>query len=133
MSSVQYEKKIACPVYDELGNERRHEVADEAVASEGLVAYGSGASPVPAGSGDMKRTGEMVTAAASPDNRHHVEEMVAEDDRVVVRVGHRPGRRGQSYRPEWGTASCARDVTPRRVLFVGLFGLSLVGGEALGA
>jgi predicted ester cyclase len=70
-------------IYDELWNERRLEVADE-VITEGSTNYDTGLLPMPFGPEEMKGTVRMVTAAF-PDNRHEVEEIIAGDDRVVLR------------------------------------------------
>jgi steroid delta-isomerase-like uncharacterized protein len=70
-------------IYDELWNERRLEVADDLIA-EDATNYDTGLLPMPFGPEEMKGTIRMVTAAF-PDNRHEVEEVIAEGDRVVLR------------------------------------------------
>jgi steroid delta-isomerase-like uncharacterized protein len=70
-------------IYDELWNERKLEVADEIIA-EGGTNYDTGLLPMPFGPEEMKGTVLMVTAAF-PDNRHEVEDVVALDDKVVLR------------------------------------------------
>jgi steroid delta-isomerase-like uncharacterized protein len=82
MSTTENEKVIR-RIYDELWNERKLEVAGELVA-DGGTNYDTGLVPMPFGPEEMKGTVRMVTAAF-PDNRHEVEEVIAEDDRVVLR------------------------------------------------
>ena len=83
--SLEENKKIVRRIYDELWNERKLEVADEVIAAEGYVNYDTGLTSVPAGPEHMKQTVRMVTAAF-PDNHHEVQDMIAEDERVVARV-----------------------------------------------
>jgi steroid delta-isomerase-like uncharacterized protein len=83
--SVQENKAIVRRIYDELWNDRKLEVADEVIAAEGGVNYDTGLAPQPFGPEEMKGTVRMVTAAF-PDNHHAVEELIAEDDKVVARV-----------------------------------------------
>lgn len=82
--SIEENKRIVRRIYDELWNERNLAAADEVMA-ESSVNYDTQLTPMPAGPEDMKRTVEMVTAAF-PDNRHEVEEIIAEGDAVVARV-----------------------------------------------
>jgi steroid delta-isomerase-like uncharacterized protein len=70
-------------IYDELWNERKLEVADELIA-EGGTNYDTGVLPMPFGPEEMKGTVLMI-AAAFPDNRHEVEEIIADGDRAVLR------------------------------------------------
>lgn len=81
--SVEENKKTIRRIYDELWNERKLEVADELIAT-GAVNYDTGLAPQPFGPEEMKGTVRMVTAAF-PDNRHEVEEVIAEGDTVVLR------------------------------------------------
>lgn len=81
--SVEQNKKTIRRIYDELWNERKLEVADEVIA-EGAVNYDTGLAPQPFGPEEMKGTVGMVTAGF-PDNRHEVEEVIAEGDTVVLR------------------------------------------------
>jgi steroid delta-isomerase-like uncharacterized protein len=83
--TAEENKAIVRRIYGELWNERKLEVADEVIAAEGYVNYDTQLTPVPGGPEDMKRTVEIVTAAF-PDNRHSVEDMLAEGDKVVARV-----------------------------------------------
>jgi len=83
--SLEENKKIVRRIYDELWNERKLEVADEVIAAEGYVNYDTGLSPVPADPEHMKQTVRMVTAGF-PDNHHEVEDVIAENDRVIARV-----------------------------------------------
>jgi hypothetical protein len=69
-------------IYDELWNERKLEIADDLIA-EGATNYDTGLLPMSFGPEEMKGTIRMVTAAF-PDNRHEVEEVIAEGDRVVL-------------------------------------------------
>lgn len=82
MSAKENERMIR-RIYDELWNERKLEVADEIIA-EGGTNYDTGLLPMPFGPEGMKGTVLMVTAAF-PDNRHEVEDVVALDDKVVLR------------------------------------------------
>jgi steroid delta-isomerase-like uncharacterized protein len=70
-------------IYDELWNERKLEVAGDIIA-EGATNYDTGLLPMSFGPEEMKDTIRMVTAAF-PDNRHEVEEVIAEADTVVLR------------------------------------------------
>ena len=81
--SMEENKAIVRRIYDELWNERRLEFADELIAKDG-VNYDTGLDPRPFGPEQMKGTVRMVTAAF-PDNRHEVEEVIAEGDTVVLR------------------------------------------------
>ena len=81
--STRENERIVRRIYDELWNERRLGVASELIA-EGAINYDTGLVPMPFGPDGMKGTVLMVTAAF-PDNRHEVEEIIAEGDRVVVR------------------------------------------------
>lgn len=82
MSAKENERMIR-RIYDELWNERKLEVADEIIAN-GAINYDTGLLPMPFGPEEMKSTVQMVTAAF-PDNRHEVEEVVALDEKVVLR------------------------------------------------
>ena len=82
MSAKENERMIR-RIYDELCNERKLEVADEIIAN-GATNYDTGLLPMPFGPEEMKSTVQMVTAAF-PDNRHEVEDVVALDDKVVLR------------------------------------------------
>lgn len=77
-------KKIVRRIYEELWDQRRLEVADEVISAE-AVNYDTGLAPQPFGPEEMKGTVRMVTAGF-PNNRHEVEEMIAEGDTVVARV-----------------------------------------------
>ena len=81
--SARETERIVRRIYDELWNERRLGVARELIA-EGAINYDTGLVPMPFGPREMKGAVLMVTAAF-PDNRHEVEEIIAEGDRVVVR------------------------------------------------
>ena len=81
--STEQNKAMVRRIYDELWNERRLGVADEVIA-EGAVNYDTGLAPMPFGPEEMKATVRMVTAAF-PDNRHEVDEVMAEGARVVLR------------------------------------------------
>jgi steroid delta-isomerase-like uncharacterized protein len=81
--SAEENKAIVRRIYDEVWNERKLEVAEEIIA-EGAVNYDTGLAPQPFGPEEMKGTVQMITAAF-PDNRHEVEEVIAEGDTVVLR------------------------------------------------
>ena len=81
--SLEENKELVRRIYDELWNERKLEVAEELIAQD-AVNYDTGLLPQPFGPEEMKGTVRMVTAGF-PDNRHEVEEMIAEGDKVVVR------------------------------------------------
>ena len=81
--SPQENKRIVRRIYDELWNKRRLEVAEEVIAHGG-VNYDTGLVPQPFGPEEMNATVRMVTAGF-PDNRHEVEEVIAEGDKVVLR------------------------------------------------
>ena len=81
--SLEENKELVRRIYDELWNERKLEVAEELIAQD-AVNYDTGLLPQPFGPEEMKGTMRMVTAGF-PDNRHEVEEMIAEGDKVVVR------------------------------------------------
>lgn len=81
--SLEENKKLVRRIYDELWNQRKLEVAEELIA-QGAVNYDTGLLPQLFGPEEMKGTVRMVTAGF-PDNRHDVEEMIAEGDKVVVR------------------------------------------------
>lgn len=83
--SAEENKAIVRRIYEELWDERKLGVADEVIAAEGYVNYDTGLTPMPGGPEDFKAVVQMVTAGF-PDNRHKVEEMIAEGDRVVARV-----------------------------------------------
>jgi steroid delta-isomerase-like uncharacterized protein len=70
-------------IYDALWNGRNLGLADELIA-EDATNYDTGLVPMPFGPEEMKGTVRMVTAAF-PDNRHEVEEVIAEADTVVLR------------------------------------------------
>ena len=82
--SPEENKAIVRRIYEELWDQRKLEVAEEVIA-EGSTNYDTGVTPQPFGPEEMKSTVRMVTAGF-PDNRHKVEEVVAEDNTVVVRV-----------------------------------------------
>ena len=81
--SIKANERTVRRIYDELWNERMLEVADEVIAGGGTN-YDTGLVPMPFGPEEMKGTVRMVTAAF-PDNRHEVEEVIAEGDTVVLR------------------------------------------------
>src|ERR687894_1076046 len=83
MSATENERVIR-RIYDELWNERKLEVAGELVA-DGGTNYDTGLVPMPFGPEEMKGTVRIVTAAF-PDNRHEVEDLLAEGDQVMARV-----------------------------------------------
>lgn len=82
MSTEENRKKIR-RIYEELWNERNLEVADDLIAPGGTN-YDTGFVPAPFGPEEMKATVRMVTEAF-PDNRHEVQEVIAEGDTVVLR------------------------------------------------
>ena len=82
--STEKNKAVVRRIYEELWDERKLEVAHELIA-EGGVNYDTGLTANPLGPEEMKGTVRMVTAAF-PDNRHEVEEIFAEGDRVMARV-----------------------------------------------
>lgn len=82
--TAEENKAIVRRIYEELWDERKLEVADELFA-EGGINYDTGLVPLPFGPEEMKGTVRMVTAAF-PDNRHEVEELLAEGDQVMARV-----------------------------------------------
>lgn len=81
--SIEENKKAIRRIYDELWNGRKLEVAEELIA-RGAVNYDTGFVAQPFGPEEMKGTVRMVTAGF-PDNRHEVEEVIAEGDTVVLR------------------------------------------------
>ena len=81
--SAKVNERVVRRIYDELWNERKLEVADELIA-DGGTNYDTGLVPMTFGPEEMKGTIRIVTAAF-PDNRHEVEEILAENDRVVLR------------------------------------------------
>lgn len=83
--SPEQNKAVIRRIYEELWDGRKLEVADEVISAEGYVNYDTGLVPVPGGPEDMKQTVKMVTAAF-PDNRHKIEDMMAEGDKVMARV-----------------------------------------------
>lgn len=82
--SIEENKRVVRRIYDELWNERRLEVAEELIA-EDAINYDTGLAAQPFGPEEMKGTVRMVTRGF-PDNIHRVEEMIAEDDKVMARV-----------------------------------------------
>jgi len=82
--STEENKAIVRRIYEELWDARKLEVADELIAEVSLN-YDTGLTPVPGGPEDFKAVVQMVTAGF-PDNRHAVEELIAEGDTVVARV-----------------------------------------------
>jgi steroid delta-isomerase-like uncharacterized protein len=70
-------------IYDKLWNERNLGLAEDLIA-EDAINYDTGLVPMTFGPEEMKGTVRMVTAAF-PDNRHKVEEVIAEADTVVLR------------------------------------------------
>lgn len=82
--STEENKAVVRRIYEELWDDRRLEVADELIAEDGLN-YDTGLTAHPFGPEEMKGTVRMVTAAF-PDNRHEVEDIFAEGDRVMARV-----------------------------------------------
>ncbi len=83
MSTVE-NKAIVRRIYEELWDGRDLRVADELIAEGGLN-YDTGLTAHPFGPEEMKGTVRMVTAAF-PDSRHEVQDVFAEDDRVMARV-----------------------------------------------
>jgi len=81
--STEENAKTIRRIYDELWNERNLGVADELIA-EDATNYDTGLVPMPFGPEEMKGTVRMVTAAF-PDNRHEVDEVMVDGDRVVLR------------------------------------------------
>ena len=81
--SAKENERVVRRIYDELWNERRLEVAEELIA-EGATNYDTGLVPMPFGPEEMKGT-VLMAAASFPDNRHEVEEVIAEGDKVVLR------------------------------------------------
>lgn len=91
--STQENKAIVRRIYEELWDGRRLEVAHELIA-EGAVNYDTGLTAHPFGPEEMKGTVEMITAAF-PDNRHEIEEVLAEGDTVVLRCTLTGTHRGE--------------------------------------
>lgn len=83
--STEENKRVVRRIYEELWDARKLEVADEAISAEGYVNYDTGLTPAPGSPEDFKGVVQMVTAAF-PDNRHQVEEMIAEGNTVAARV-----------------------------------------------
>ena len=81
--SAKENERVVRRIYDELWNERRLEVAEE-IIDEGATNFDTGLAPMPFGPEEMNGTVRVVTAAF-PDNRHEVEEVISEGDKVVLR------------------------------------------------
>ena len=81
--SLEENKAAVRRIYDELWNERNLGLARELIA-EGGTNYDTGLVPMPFGPEEMKGTVRMVTAAF-PDNRHEVDEVLVDGDKVVLR------------------------------------------------
>jgi predicted ester cyclase len=115
--SVQENKANVRRIYDDLWNEHKLKVADEVIAAEGYINYDTGLSPVPADPKDIKQTFRMVTAGF-PDNRHEVEDVISEGDRVVARVtltGTHEGERSRAGRARSRReASCSTNERRRK-------------------
>lgn len=82
--STEENKAVVRRIYEELWDGRNLQVADEIIARGGLN-YDTGLTAHPFGPEEMKGTVRMVTAAF-PDNRHEVQDIFAEGDRVMARV-----------------------------------------------
>lgn len=82
--SVEKNKAVVRRIYEEVWDQRDLDVAHELIAEGGLN-YDTGLTAHPFGPEEMKGTVRMVTAAF-PDNRHQVEDIFAEEDRVMARV-----------------------------------------------
>ena len=94
--STEENKATIRRIYEELWDGRKLEVADEVIAWDG-VNYDTGLVPGPFGPEEMKGTVQMVTAGF-PDNRHKVEELIAEGDTVVAQGNpHRAPTTGRSW------------------------------------
>lgn len=91
--SAEENKTIVRRIYEELWDGKKLEVAHELIA-EGAVNYDTGLTAHPFGPEEMKRTVGMITAAF-PDNRHEVEEVLAEGDTVVLRCTLTGTHRGE--------------------------------------
>ncbi|MEJ7631530.1 MAG: ester cyclase [Rubrobacteraceae bacterium] len=83
--SEEENKAVVRRLYQEVFNEGNLELADELISTDGI----NHAAPpdAPSGPEGLRRLVGMLRAAF-PDDRHEIRDMVAEGDRVAVRIVH---------------------------------------------
>src|SRR5215468_30961 len=92
MSSIEQNKALVRRFFEEVFNQGDLNVADEIIAS-GFAGHGFASHGREHGPNNAKNTVKQFKAAF-PDIRFEVEEMIAEADKVVVRVAFRGTHRG---------------------------------------
>ena len=79
--SAETNKAIVRRYFDQILNEKRHDLAEEFLA-DNIELHGSGLAP----GLDVVKQWLTMFAAAFPDGHQVIEDMVAEEDRVVART-----------------------------------------------
>ncbi len=102
--SVEENKAIVRRHFEEIWNQKQLEVADELVAIDYLSHFSLPGQPV--GIEGFKYAARMLLAAF-PDLHHTIEDMIAEDDKVVSRLT----ARGTHLAPFRGIPATGRVVT----------------------
>jgi steroid delta-isomerase-like uncharacterized protein len=92
MSSIEQNKALVRRFFEEVFNQGNLSVADEIIAS-GFGGHGFASHGREHGPNNAKRTVTQFKAAF-PDIRFQVEEMIAEEDKVVVRITFRGTHQG---------------------------------------
>jgi steroid delta-isomerase-like uncharacterized protein len=92
--SIEANKALIRRYYEELWNEWRYELADELIDQD--VRFRGSLGRMVAGRGGLVGYMKHVQAAF-PDFFNSIEELVAEDDRVVARISYTGTHRGEMF------------------------------------
>jgi steroid delta-isomerase-like uncharacterized protein len=88
--STETNKAIVRRYFDQVLNERRHDLAEEFLA-DNIEMHGSGLAP----GLDVVKQWLTMFAAAFPDGHYAIEDVVAEEDRVVARTAFNGTHQGE--------------------------------------
>ncbi|NJN88275.1 MAG: ester cyclase [Leptolyngbyaceae cyanobacterium SL_7_1] len=114
--STESNKAIVQRFYEEVFNQRNVDVIDELVSSE-FVNH----DPTPVASRDPESMKQFIKTLteAFPDHHHHIEDLIAERDKVVMRCTLTATHEGQFPgfldMPPTGKAICQRQIHILRV------------------
>ena len=88
--SIETNKAIVRRYFDQILNEKRHDLAEEFLA-DNIELHGSGLAP----GLDVVKQWLTMFAAAFPDGHQVIEDVVAEEDRVVARTTFNGTQQGE--------------------------------------
>jgi steroid delta-isomerase-like uncharacterized protein len=85
--SLEANKAIVMQLYEEVFNKGNLDLADKLIAPDAVNHDPAAPSDIPGGAPGVKAVVTMLRSAF-PDDHHTIEDLVAEEDKVVVRLTH---------------------------------------------